>query len=157
MLKNVAGIIVVAATANLNAETLSFPSFQMETQDGWVHSIENGSANDWGSVISLRHPDGAGLIKLRSYNAPAVVSEDVLRNMTNVEPSRPLAWQNWGGFSGYHYSYSEGDSYFRQWWLAHDRTILIVTYQCDLGSQDIETAAIDKMIRSIEVQRLQER
>ena len=152
MLKNVVGIIVVA-TANLNAETLSFPSFEIESPDGWVHSIENGPVADWENVISLSHPDGSGILKLLSHNAPAAVSESVLRNMTNLELSIPLAWQSWGNYSGYHYTYSEGGSYYRQWWLVHEKTILFVTYQCDLGSKDIETVAVDKIVRSIAVQK----
>ena len=142
---------------SLNAETLSFPSFQIEIPAGWERSIENSPGNDRGSVVSLRHPDGAGILKIGSYDALPVVSEDILRNMTNLESTTPLTWQNWGDYSGYQYSYVESKSYYRQWWLANERTIIFVTYQCDSESKDIETEEIDKIIRSIAVENFQAR
>ncbi len=151
-MKNLFAIIIFAMTSSLNAETLSFSSFRIEIPDGWEHSILNGPGEEfWGRVISLRHVDGVGILKMGSYDAPAVVGEDILRNMTNVEASIPLIWQNWGGFSGYQYSYSEGGSFYRQWWLANQRTILFITYQCDPELKDIETAEIDKIVRSLTV------
>ena len=135
-------------TTSLNAETLFFPSFQIEIQDGWEHSIENGSGSDSRSVISLRDPSGVGILKMGSYYASAV-SQDRLRNMTNVELSIPLTWQNWGDYSGYQYDYLERGSFYRQWWLTNERTILFITYQCDPESKDIETEEIDNIVRSI--------
>jgi len=148
-MKNLFAIIVFAMTTSLNAETLFFPSFQIEIQDGWEHSIENGPGDDRRSVISLRHPNGVGVLRMLPYDAPAVVSEDVLRNMTNVELSIPLTWQNWGDYSGYQYDYLERGSFYRQWWLTNERTILFITYQCDPESKDIETEEIDNIVRSI--------
>jgi hypothetical protein len=150
-MKNLFALIVFAMTTSLNAETLSFPSFRIEIQDGWEHSIENGPGGDWGNTISLRHTNGVGILKMRSYHAPAVVSKDILRNLTNLESSIPLSWQNWGDYSGYQYSYVESDSYYRQWWLANGRTIIFVTYQCDPESKDFEAEDIDEIIRSITV------
>ncbi len=149
IMKILLAIAVFGITTGSNAETLSFPSFRIEIQDGWEHSIENRPDDDSRSVISLRHPNGVGILKMGSYDAPAVVSEDILRNMTNLESSIPLAWQNWGDYSGYQYSYSESGLYYRQWWLANQRTIIFITYQCDPESKDIETEEIDKIVRSL--------
>ena len=149
MMKYILAMILTAMTTSINAETLSFPSFKIEIQDGWEHSIENDSGDDRKSVISLRHPNGVGILKMQSYDALAVVSEDRLRNLTNLESSIPLAWQNWGDYSGYQYNYVESDSYYRQWWLTHGRTIVFVVYQCDPESKDIEAEEIDKIVRSI--------
>ena len=148
-MKNLFAIIVFVMTTNLNAKTLSFPSFRIEIQDGWEHSIENSPGDDSRSVISLRHPNGVGILKMGSYDAPVVVSEDILRNMTNLESSTPLTWQNWGDYSGYQYDYLERGSFYRLWWLASERTILFITYECDPESKDIETEEIDKIVRSI--------
>ncbi len=71
--------------------------------------------------------------------------------MTNLELSTSLYWQNWGELSGYQHSYSEGNSYYRQWWLAVDRSIVFITYQSDPESKDIETEVIDNIVRSIKV------
>ena len=151
-MKNLFAIIVFAMTSSLNAETLSFSSFQIEIPDGWEYSILSGPGEEfWGRVISLLHVDGVGILKMGSYDAPAVISEDILRNMTNLESSIPLAWQNWGDYSGYQYSYSESGLYYRQWWLANQRTIIFITYQCDPESKDIEIGEINKIVSSITV------
>ena len=150
-MKNLFAIIIFAMTSSLNAETLSFSSFRIEIPDGWEHSILNGPGEEfWGRVISLLHVDGVGILKMGSYDASAV-SQDRLRNMTNVEFSIPLAWQNWGDYSGYQYDYLERGSFYRQWWLTNQRTILFITYQCDPELKDIETAEIDKIVRSLTV------
>ena len=94
---------------------------------------------------------------MQSYDAPDVVSEDIMRKMTNLESSTPLTWQNWGSYSGYQYSYFERGLYYRQWWLANERTILFITYHCDPESKDIETEEIDKIVHSITVNNSQTR
>jgi hypothetical protein len=150
-MKNILATIVFVMTTSLNAETLSVSSFQIEIEDGWEHSIENGPGDDRGSVISLRRLDGVGILKMGSFNVPGVVSEDILRNMTNLELSIPLTWQNWGDYSGYQYSYVESGLYHRQWWLTNQRTVIFITYQCDPESKDIETEEIDRIVRSLTV------
>ncbi len=149
MMKILLAIAIFGMTTSSNAETLSFPSFRIEIEDGWVHSVENGPGGGSRNVISLRHPNGVGVLKMGSYDAPAVVSEDILRNMTNLESTIPLNWQNWGDYSGYQYDYLERRSFYRQWWLANERTIIFITYQCDRESKDTETEEIDKIVRSI--------
>ena len=150
-MNTVVAIIFVAMATSLNAETLSFPSFQIEIPAGWERSIENSPGNDRGSVVSLRHPDGAGSLKMLSYDAPLVVSEDRLRNMTNVDASTPLTWQKWGDYSGYQYDYLERGSFYRQWWLVNERAMMFITYKCDPESKDSDTEEIDKIVRSITV------
>ncbi len=148
-MKNLFAIIVFAMSASVNAETLSFPSFQIEIQVGWEHSIDNRPVDDLLSMISLRRPNGVGVLKIGFYDALAVVSEDALRNLTNLESSISLTWQNWGDYSGYQYDYLERGSFYRQWWLTSDGTIIFITYQSAPESKDIETEEIDKIVRSI--------
>ena len=147
-MKYIIAIVISLMMTSLNAETLSFPSFQIEIQDGWEHTIETGPGDNWGSVVSLSHPNGVGGLKILPYDAPAV-SQDRLRNLTNVELSVLLTWQNRGDYSGYQYDYLERGSFYRQWWLTNERTILFITYQCDSGSRDIEIEEIDNIVRSI--------
>ncbi len=149
MMKTILAIVISVMTTSLSAETLSFPSFQIEIQDGWEHTIETRPGDNWGSVISLSHPNGVGSLKILPFDAPAVVSEDILRNLTNVEFSVLLTWKNWGDYSGYQYDYLERGSFYRQWWLTNERTILFITYQCDPESKDIETEEIDRIVHSI--------
>ena len=157
VIKNLFGLIFFTITANLNAESLSFPSFLIEIPDSWEQSIENGLNENGGSVISLRDRNGVGILKMRSYDAPAAVSEDRLRNLTNLEPSIPLIWEHWGDYAGYQHSYTENGVFYRQWWLTNERTILFITYQCDPESTEIETEVIDKIVHSITVNNTQTR
>ena len=151
MMKYILAIVIFVMTTSLNAETLSFPSFQIEIQDGWEHTIETGPGDNWGSVISLSHPNGVGSLKILPFDAPAVVSEDILRNMTNVEFSVLLTWKNWGDYSGYQYDYFERASFYRQWWLANETGIIFIVYESNTESKDIEIDEINKIIDSIAV------
>ncbi len=148
-MKFILAIIISTMTANLNAETLSFPSFQIEMQDSWERSIENRPVDDLLSMISLRRPNGVGVLKIGFYDALAVVSEDALRRLTNLESSISLTWQNWGDYSGFQYDYLERGSFYRQWWLASGGTVILITYQCDPESKDIETEEVDNIVQSI--------
>ena len=153
MMKTLLAIAIFGMTTTSNAETLSFPSFRIEVEDGWVHSIERGSQahHDWGESISIYHPNGNGILKMQPYSAPAFVSKETLRNMTNVDWSTPLTWQNWGDYSGYQYDYSEGGSFYRQWWLANERTIIFIVYDSNTESRDIEIDEVNKIVNSITV------
>jgi hypothetical protein len=155
--KNLFGIVLIAMTASLNAERLSFPSFLIDLPDGWVRNIENQPNKDGVNVISLRDPNGVGILRMRSYQAPSAVTQDRLRNLTNLEPSTPLTWEHGGDYSGYQHSYIENGVFYRQWWLANERTILFIAYECDPESRDIETKLVDQIIYSLAVNDAQPR
>jgi len=138
-------IVLIAATTSLSAETLSFASFRIDVPDGWMHSVEAGLDDR----VTLHHPDGTASLKILAYDAPVAVSADRLRNMTNVDTVVPLTWQHWGDFAGYQYDYLERGAFYRQWWLVNARTLLLMTYQGDPGSQDGDTTEIDRMARSL--------
>ena len=149
VINTIVAVILIGFATKLVAETVSFPSFEIEIPAGWERSIESGPGDDWGSVVCLGHPDGAGSLKILFYKAPVVVSDDKLRNMTNVDASIPLTWQKWGDYSGYQYDYLERGSFYRQWWLTNERTMIFVTYQHNSESQDDNTEQIDNIVRSI--------
>ncbi len=155
MIKILLAIAIFGMTTSSNAETLSFPSFRIEVEAGWVHSLERGpqAHHEVGELISIYHPNGNGILKMQSYSAPDFVSKEILRNMTNVEWSTPLIWQNWGDCSGYQYDYSERGSFYRQWWLANERTIIFIVYDSNTESKDIEIDEINKIVDSITVNK----
>jgi len=130
-MKTLLAIAIVGITTISNAETLSFPSFRIEVGDGWAHSLERESQahSELGQLISIYHPNRNGILKIQPYNPPAFVSPAILRNMTNVESSTTLSWQKWGDYSGYQHDYSEGGSFYRQWWLTHEMTIILIVYK----------------------------
>ena len=89
-MKTLLAIAIVGITTISNAETLSFPSFWIEVEDGWVHSIERGpqAQHEFGDLISIYHPNGNGILKMQFYSTPDFVSQERLRNMTNVDVVR---------------------------------------------------------------------
>ena len=153
MIKILPALAIFAMTTSSNAETLSFPSFRIDVEDDWVHSVERRpqAPHEWGDLISIYHPSGNGILKIQSFNAPDFVSKEILRNLTNVASSTPLIWQNWADYSGYQYDYLERGSFYRQWWLAIEKTIIFFVYESNTESKDIEIDEINKIVDSITV------
>jgi hypothetical protein len=134
-------------SASTNAETLSFSSFRIEVEDGWTYSSDRGERE----IVNFFRSDGNGTLKLQTMDMPAIVSAEVLRNMTNVSHDVPLTWQSWGDYSGYQYDYSEGNLFYRQWWLARETEILLVVFVSNALSDDIEIEVTNRMVNSISV------
>ena len=147
-------LVVLAGLAMLqhaNAEILTLSFIQLEIGDGWTHSIEKGRSSEMGGLVTIHHPNGNGVLKIQTYRAPVVVDQDRLRNMTNVDASVPLAWENWGAFSGYQHDYSEGSSFFRQWWLVDQTRMIFATYESGDEPKGIEIEEIDRIVNSLAV------
>ena len=141
--------VILGFGASASATTLSLESLQIELASGWVHSIEKAGTpgSEFGDQISVHHPDGVGVLYLRAYTAPAVVSDDVLRRMTNVPMTVSLVKRQWGEFSGYHYL--ENEVFHRSWWLARGENLVFITYQCGADQQHIEIDHIDAIVQSL--------
>ncbi len=146
-------IALFGASANAYSETLTFSSFRIEVEDAWVNSLEKTpqAHNEMSELISIYHPNGNGILKMQTVSAADFVTRETLRNMTNVERSTPLTWQDWGDYSGYQYDYSEAGSSYRQWWLVNQRTIIFVVYENSVEPTDIEIYEIDKIVNSMTV------
>jgi hypothetical protein len=107
-------IIGCLMASSLMAETARFSSFGITVPDQWTHEIEAGLGGSWGSTLRLASPRGAGVVKITTFEAPTKITQDRLRNLTNVPHSVPLKWQHWGELAGFQYDYSEGEHSFRQ-------------------------------------------
>jgi hypothetical protein len=119
-------------------------SFGIEVSNGWVQK-------EVGELTSFHHANGDGVLKVQSYTAPNVVEKERLRNMTNVDPSTSLIWQDWGDLSGYQHDYAEGGSFFRQWWLVNQRTLIFVVYESSVELVDTDIDEIDRIVDSMTV------
>ena len=137
--------------ANAAATTLDLNSLLVELSSGWVHSIEDvaPAGSEFGNRISIRRPDGIGVLRLQAYTAPAPISDEVLRRLTNVPDSVPLVKGQWGDFSGYRHDYVEGDLFHRAWWLVHDENAVFINYQCDADQRQIEIDQVEEIVRSL--------
>ncbi len=156
MTKRVLAVLILGVAAGTSAETLTFPVFSIDVATDWKHGVEERGSDERGELITIYRPDGVGTLRMRSWVAPADVNKGNLRNLTNVGASTELAWQEWGDFSGYHHSYTERGSFYKQWWLTNERTagtILFIVYDCDAGAQETEIEAIEEMVNSIRMNR----
>jgi hypothetical protein len=152
-MKSLLAIAIAGISTISNAETLSFPLFQIEVGSGWVHNIERESPayGELGQLIAVYDPNGNGILRFRSYIAPGLVNPATLRNMTIVESSTTLNWREWGDYSGYQYDHAEGGSFFRQWWLTNERTIIFIVYESSTQPGNLEIDEVDKIVNSIAV------
>ena len=150
-MRTIFALAMLTVTLSSIAESLSSAGFRIEIEDGWVHRTEPASSTDpaWGDPIRIHHPNGPGVLSLRSYAVPGPVTSDRLRNLTNLPLTTPLTLQRWGDYSGYQHDYVEGDSFYRQWWLANERTVVFITYQCDAELSSLETDPIDRIVSSL--------
>ncbi len=155
MTKRIFTLLLVGIASSLSAETLTSPVFSIDLATDWKHRIEQRppAPDERGDLINIHRPDGVGELKIQSYIAPDDFSKARLRLLTNVEASTRLTWHEGKGFSGYQHSYTENGSFYKQWWLKNERTILFIVYDCDVDAQQIEIEAIDKMVNSIKINR----
>ena len=146
-----AAVAALAIAANAAAVTLSLGSAQLELAHGWMTSVEMlaPAGAEFGDLVSARHPDGVGVLKLQTYTAPEPVDEATLRLLTNVPEAEPLIMQRWGDYTGYRHDYVEDNFFYRIWWLAREERLVFITYRCDAGQQGVETNDIDQIVRSL--------
>lgn len=142
---------ILGMAATTLAETLSLPAFQIEVEVGWAHTIEKKSNEqpDRGDLLRIYHPNGNGVLQLQFYSTPGLIGKERLRNMSNVERSTTLSWKKWGDYSGYQHDYVEGNIFYRQWWIANEYGVIIIVYNSDTESLDVEVAEINKIVNSI--------
>ena len=152
-IRNLLPALLFAVVSGAGAEVLPVPPFQLEIQDGWIHNTDapGPGGGHFGEQLNIYHPNGIGTLRLRSFDARQAVSRERLRLMTNVDASKDLPWQQWGDVQGYQYDYLEAGAYYRQWWLAHENSIIFVTYESRIGPTNSELAEIDDIVRSISI------
>jgi len=144
-------LLILGISGNSIAEIVSFSEISIDVASDWTYSIEQSRtlADTQGGLISISHPAGIGTLRMMTYVAPDTVSRDRLRNLTNVPLSTTLDWQQWGDFTGYDHSYVENGSFFKQWWLSNESTVLLITYESDAQESQLEIQVVETMIDSI--------
>ena len=128
-------------------KVISLGSYNIVIPGEWFYKTEAKSGQR--VITTIYHPDGIGTLQFMSlFTAPKVVTQEILRNMTNVDSSKSLNWQKWGDFSGYQYDYSEDGTIYWQWWLTNLEEILFFVYNTD-SQDDSERNVINSIVTSI--------
>jgi len=151
MIRFVFVLLMAGISAGSIAQALDFSVFSIEVAADWTHTVEQVTAisDTEAELITIFRPDGDGTLKLLAYGAPDAVDRERLRALTNVDGSITLSWQAWGEFSGYEHSYIDRESFFKQWWLLNEETILWITYESEVDESQTEVEAVDMMVNSI--------
>ena len=137
----------VSLTVTDKARMVSLGSFNITIPGEWLHETE--AKSDQRVITTIYNPNGIGTLQFMSLNtAPKVVTQEILRNMTNVDSSITLNWQLWGDFSGYQYDYTENGTNYQQWWLANQEEILFFVYSSD-SVDESERKVINGIVTSI--------
>ncbi len=126
-------------------ETYTSTLWEINLLDGWA--AQRGK-----HCVTIYHPDGVGALQVSAYQNPrAKVTREDLLEATNLdaETQKHLGEQQWGGFEGFQLVYSADGTFWRKWWLGADKTMVLVTYNCELKEQEVECEAIGAMVSSL--------
>ena len=127
---------------------ISLGSFNVTIPGGWFLKTETDSNQRVVTVIN--NSRGIGILKFMSLTIPQVISQKILRNMTNVDASISLDWQIWGDLNGYKYDYTENGKFYRQWWLMNQNELLFFVYSSD-SQDESEKTITNGIIESLSI------
>lgn len=145
-------IVTLGLVGDAAARTLPLSSsMRIDVAPDWENRVERTApaGSLFGDVVIVRHPDGVGVLRLQTYEAPTDISEEALRRLTNVPETELLQTGQWGSFSGYRHDYVENERFHRTWWLANGGHAVFITYECDVGKQHAEIDQIEEVVQSL--------
>lgn len=123
------------------------------TSDLWMIDVAEGwEAQREELCVTICHPDGVGALQISAYQKPkGEIARDDLLDATNLDPEtlKHLGEQQWGEFDGFQLVYAADDTFWRRWWLAAGKTLVFVTYNCELNDQQVEGEAVNAMVSSL--------
>jgi hypothetical protein len=128
-------------------KTFASTLWEIELADGWTAEQEE-------ECVTIIKSDTSGALQISAYQKQAgTISREELLDATDCDAETQTHFQekSCGDFSGFQLVYSEDDTFWRKWWLAKGRTLLFVTYNCELTKKDDEKAEINQMVGSLVV------
>jgi hypothetical protein len=145
-MKQLVFILLVLFSLEVFAGSIRFNSFSMSVSNDWEYEDSDG-------VTTISHPDGVGALQISSFKAPDTIGKSTLANLAEIKTDEQAgtAWQSWGDYSGYQLIYSEEKVFWRKWFLASGKSLVFITYNCDIKDKDKELALVDEMVESIVV------
>lgn len=119
-------------------------SWSISYPDEW-----EGESN--GGVVSIRDPDGPGILQISSYRKPGGVEMSEVLAAAKLSPAQRefLGGGRWGDFEGFQLVHSEGDVFWRKWWLKKGEVHVFVTYNCPLSDKDAEAEVVNEMMDTL--------
>ena len=54
-------------------------------------------------------------------------------------------------FDGIEINYSDGEQYWREWYLSCDNVMLFITYNCDIEDEEAEDVIVDAILETLAI------
>lgn len=125
-------------------KTYSAPHWQIHIPDDWIDEDDDG-------CIALYHPDGYGMLEITAAPQDEPIALDDLRVMASehLEAGAKPQPVKIGAFEGLEIDYDDGEFYWREWYVRHDKVMLFITYNCALGDEEREEAMVDVVLATL--------
>lgn len=124
--------------------------WRAELPEGWTAEEEDES-------LVLLHPDGPGTLQVTcSEMEDGLVDDDDLRYFAEelVEEGHAPSTVSVGPLHGLKFEYQDADTdeWVLEWYLAADDLFFFITYSCPRAARGTEDAAVDSILRSLELE-----
>jgi len=119
--------------------------WEIELASGWTAEAED-------ECVTIVKSNTGGALQISAYQkqADSISREDLLdATDCDEETQENLQEKVWGDFSGFQLVYSKDEIFWRKWWLANGKTLLFVTYNCELAQKAAETKDVNEMVSSL--------
>ena len=119
-------------------------AWDLAVPDGW----EASHGEDCAALVG---PSELGALQISAALKESEVLDDDLRDFASEHlnaGATPLECSA-GDFTGFEVRFSDGESFWRQWFLRHGRKMLFVTYNCSVAGQGVEDGAVDEILASL--------
>lgn len=125
---------------------------ELET-DWWYLSLpEDWLVDQDDDSIVITDPDEVGVITLTSMiNEGPRDRELALRELIAVleVDIKALTPATLGDFAGYYSEFQDGDDWVREWYLACDSCLLLVSYDCEPENKHMDREIIDQILDTL--------
>jgi hypothetical protein len=130
-------------------ETYASQWWAIDLADGWEARREE-------HCVTICHSEGVGALQISAFQKlKGNVTKDDLLDAADLDAQiqKHLGERKWGDFEGLQLVYSADDTFWRKWWLAAGKTMVFVTYNCELKDQGVEREVINAMVSSMRKNR----
>jgi hypothetical protein len=100
---------------------------------------------------TLVGPGDIGALQISAAFNESDVLEADLRELASehLDAGAKPAATHAGDFVGFEIAFSDGETFWRQWYLRNGRQMLFITYNCGLDSRGIEDGSIREAVASL--------
>lgn len=118
--------------------------WRISLPDDWISEEEEG-------CISIYHAKGVGMLEISAVEQPdEIIPDDLLALASeHLEQGARPETMTLGDFDGIELSYVEEDIFWREWYLKSGKSLLFITYNCDVGDEEKEEGMLDVMLATL--------